>query len=72
MEGVLRVSRFTAPGTLIFASASVIGTLAVARYFRPEIIGAVFGSLVVAYAFSTFRTRGESTSLVRFFLHTAN
>jgi 4-hydroxybenzoate polyprenyltransferase len=68
MEGVLRVSQFTVPDALIFASALITGTLAVARYFKPEIIGAVFGSLVVAYAFRTFRARGESTPLVRFFL----
>ena len=55
-----RVTRIMTPGTLIFAS--------IAQYFRPEIIGAVFGSLFVTYAFRTFRARGESTPLVRFFL----
>ena len=62
-----RVTRIMTPGTLIFASAMVIGILAIG-YFRPEIIGTVFGSLVVTYAFRTFRARGESTPLVRFFL----
>ena len=63
-----RVTRIMTPGTLIFASALITGTLTIARYFRPEIIGAVFGSFFVAYAFRTFRARGESTPLVRFFL----
>jgi len=40
----------------------------VVQYIRPEILGVVLGSFIAACAFGEFRTRGGSSSLVRFFL----
>ncbi len=38
------------------------------QYIRPELLGLALGSLVAAFAFGEFRTRGGSSPLVRFFL----
>ncbi len=41
---------------------------AVVQYMRPEIIGFVFGSFLVALATREFKPRGGSSTIVRFFL----
>jgi hypothetical protein len=39
----------------------------VVPYIRPEILGFVLDSSIIAFAFKEFRTRGEEPPLVRFF-----
>ena len=50
------------------AGALGLHRAAVGQYLRPEIIGFVLGSLVAAYLFKEFRSRGGSAPLVRFIL----
>ena len=50
------------------AGALGLHRAAVVQYLRPEIIGFVLGSLVAAYLFKEFRSRGGSAPLVRFIL----
>jgi YedE family putative selenium metabolism protein len=63
------------PGHLCVAcferdSAGALGLhrAAVVQYIRPEIIGFVLGSLIVAYAFGEFRPPAGSALIVRFVL----
>jgi hypothetical protein len=50
------------------AGALGLHRAAVVQYLRPEIIGFVLGSLLAAYLFKEFRSRGGSAPLVRFVL----
>lgn len=49
-------------GALGFQRAGVV------QYMRPEIIGLVIGAFVAAFSAGEFRSRGGSSTLVRFFL----
>ena len=49
-------------GALGFQRAGVV------QYLRPEIIGLVIGAFIAAFATGEFRSRGGSSTLVRFFL----
>ena len=57
-----RVTRIMTPGTLIFASALIIGTLTIARYFRPEAIGVVPDGFAIVSTLKKFRARGFNTT----------
>ena len=50
------------------AGALGLHRLAVVQYIRPEIIGFVLGSLIAAFAFREFKSRGGSAPIVRFVL----
>ena len=49
-------------GALGFQRAGVV------QYVRPEILGLVIGAFVAAFTAGEFRSRGGSSTLVRFFL----
>ena len=61
-----RVTRIMTPGTLIFASAMVIGILAATKYIRPETIGLIPDGFATASILNKFRTRGTATSPILF------
>lgn len=50
------------------AGALGLHRAAVVQYIRPEIIGIIFGSFIIAYLTGDFKVRGGSSPLVRFVL----
>jgi len=58
---VTRVTRIMTPGTLIFASAMVIGILAATKYIRPETIGLIPDGFAIVSTLKKFRARGFNT-----------
>lgn len=50
------------------AGALGLHRAAVVQYIRPEIIGIIFGSFIVAYLTGDFKVRGGSSPLIRFVL----
>ncbi|NMA85294.1 MAG: YedE-related selenium metabolism membrane protein [Epulopiscium sp.] len=69
--------KFGNPGNMGFCIAcfyrDIAGALGlhraeVVQYIRPEIIGLIFGAFIVAVANGDFKSRGGSSSLIRFFL----